>query len=309
VKVVLLHDTDGKGLGEHLQQQLKDRDFLLELFFLQENWTNQTPSAEEILRSATHLVVILPDFGPNKPYPAWFSFAAGFAQGSGLSLVCYGAGTASGPIFGSRFPYMNHEETLVHYLKSESMEWTRVNKFRQSREQLLNQGIPVNEESLARSILEKKRDVVSLFLQAGFSPDTMDHAGVPLLCLAARAGDQGILGDLLKAGAAVNLPARDRGGTAVVDCALGRHCGMLEDLLAAGAEVNVKSKDGQSALIISVGLNDESMVELLLKAGANADEPDNLGASARKYAALFNKAAMIALFEKYAPLSKAGSQK
>jgi ankyrin repeat protein len=191
--------------------------------------------------------------------------------------------------------------TLADHLKNEALEWTRVNGRRLAREQLLDQGVPVNEESLARSVLEKQREAVSLFLQTGFSPDTADHAGVPLLCLAARAGDREILGDLLKAGAGVNLPAHDRGGSAVIDAALGKHSGILEDLLAMGADVNVKSKDGQSALIISVGLNDEPTVEMLLKAGANADEPDSIGASARNYAALFNKPAMVALFEKYAP--------
>lgn len=302
MKVVLLHDAEGQKLGDQLLKQLKCRDFTLESFLFQENWTNQAPPAEEILRSASHLVVILPDSGPGKPYPAWLSFAAGFILGSGLSLVCYGAGTSSGPVFGGRFPCMTSGEILSNYLKNEAVEWTRLNSLRQARERLLESGIPVTEESFARCVLEKKRETVSLFLQAGFSPDTMDPAGVPVLCLAARAGDREILGTLLKAGATVNLPAHDRGCSAIIDCALGKHSRLLEDLLAAGADVNVKSKDGQSPLIISVGLNDEPTVELLLKAGANADEPDSLGASARKYAALFNKPAMVALFEKYAPM-------
>jgi hypothetical protein len=301
VKVVLLHDADGQKLGDQLLKQLKCRDFTLEAFLFQENWTNQAPPVEEILRSATHLVIVLPDFGPSKPYPAWFSFAAGFILGAGISLVCCGTDAVPGPIFGSRFPYMTNGDTLANYLKNEAVEWTRLNSLHQARNRLLQLGIPVTEDSFARCVLEKKRETVSLFIQAGFSPDTMDPAGVPVLCLAARAGDREIFGALLKAGASVNLPAHDRGCSAIIDCALGKHSAMLEDLLAAGADVNVKSKDGQSPLIISVGLNDEPTVELLLKAGAGADEPDSLGASARKYATLFNKPAMVALFEKYAP--------
>jgi hypothetical protein len=49
-----------------------------------------------------------------------------------------------------------------------------------------------------------------------------------------------------------------------------------------------------------VGLSDERLVEMLLKAGANTEEPDALGASARKYAALFNKPKIVELFKKYA---------
>jgi ankyrin repeat protein len=307
VKVVLLHDADGQKLASQLLKQIKCRDFTLESFLFQENWINQTPPDEETLRSATHLVAVLPGFEPGKPCPAWFSFAAGFVLGSGVSLVCYGDGTASGPVFGGRFPYMTNGETLLNHLKSEALEWTRLNGLRQARERLLQMGVPVNEESFARCVSEKKREEAGLFLEAGFPPDTVDRAGVPVLCLAARAGDREILGALLRAGASVNLPAHDRGCSAIIDCALGKHNRLLEDLLAAGADVNVKSKDGQSPLIISVGLNDEPTVEILLKAGANADEPDSLGASARKYAALFNKPAMAALFVKYAPPSGSAS--
>jgi ankyrin repeat protein len=105
---------------------------------------------------------------------------------------------------------------------------------------------------------------------------------------------------LLKAGASVNLQAEDRGTTALIDSTAGKYMDIMDLLLEAGADVNLKSKDGQSALIIAVGLNDEASTERLLKAGANADEPDSLGASARKYALLFNKPAMVELFKTYA---------
>jgi hypothetical protein len=187
------------------------------------------------------------------------------------------------------------------YLTRESEEWAKTNGIKQARASLLERGVPVTADSLGRCIAEKDCQAVSLFLQAGFAPDTLDKAGVPLLCLAARAGDRGIAALLLKAGAQVNLKSRDRGGSALIDAALGKHSDILGDLLAAGADTDSKSKDGQSALIISVGLNDEPTVEMLLKAGANADDPDSLGASARKYAALFNKSCMVALFHKYAP--------
>jgi ankyrin repeat protein len=76
---------------------------------------------------------------------------------------------------------------------------------------------------------------------------------------------------------------------------------IVQGLINAGADVNAKSKDGQSAIIISVSLGDVATVELLLKAGANANEPDALGATARKYATLFHQNEILALFEKFAP--------
>jgi hypothetical protein len=41
---------------------------------------------------------------------------------------------------------------------------------------------------------------------------------------------------------------------------------------------------------------------MLLKAGADPDDADALGASARKYAALFHNSAIQVLFDTYAPL-------
>jgi ankyrin repeat protein len=159
--------------------------------------------------------------------------------------------------------------------------------------------IPFSEESLENCISERKVQAVSHFIDAGFSPNTQDKFGVPLLNLAARAGDRDIVKLLLNAGASVNFQAADRDTTALIDSTAGKYSDIMELLLEAGADVNLKSKDGQSALIIAVGLNDEVSVELLLKAGANPDEPDSLGASARKYAMLFNKPAMTALFKTY----------
>ncbi len=88
----------------------------------------------------------------------------------------------------------------------------------------------------------------------------------------------------------------------MIDACTGKAVEIVKDLIAVGADVNLKSKDGQSALVIAVGLNDKETVEELLKAGANPDDPDALGASARKYASLFNKPGMMALFDKYAPV-------
>jgi ankyrin repeat protein len=75
----------------------------------------------------------------------------------------------------------------------------------------------------------------------------------------------------------------------------------MKDLVKAGIDVNLRSKDGQTALIVAVGAGEEKMAEALLKAGADPDISDSLGASARKYAVLFHRSSMLALFETYAP--------
>jgi len=76
---------------------------------------------------------------------------------------------------------------------------------------------------------------------------------------------------------------------------------MVKELIKAGADPDIKSKDGQTALVVAVGAGDENMVDELLRAGADPDIPDSMGVTARKYAALFHKKAITALFDAHAP--------
>jgi ankyrin repeat protein len=231
----------------------------------------------------------------------WFAFTTGFSLGSGHTLLCYPAvpDWVHLPLLDS-FTLIQNEQNLGEYLVEETEAWAKNETYRQAKQALLDMGIPFSEESLENCIRERKYHAVSYFMDAGFSPNARDKFGVPLLNLAARAGDRNILQILLKAGASVNLQAEDRGTTALIDSTAGKHSDSMELLLAAGADVNLQSKDGQSALILAVGLNDEISTEMLLKAGADPDAPDSLGACARKFAMLFNKPAMTELFKTYA---------
>jgi ankyrin repeat protein len=230
----------------------------------------------------------------------WFAFAAGFSLGSGHTLLYYPGHTEGVPApLLDPFIHIHNHQDLDGYLAKEAETWEKNEIYRQAKQAVLDMNIPFSEESLGNCVQEGKGRAVSCFLDAGFSPNTRDKCGVPLLNLAARAGDRDMAALLLQAGAAVNLQAEDRNTTALIDSTAGKYRDIVGLLLEAGADVNRKSKDGQSALIIAVGLNDEVSVELLLKAGANPDDPDSLGASARKYALLFNNPLITALFKTY----------
>jgi hypothetical protein len=302
VKILFLHDRAGKEIAGNLFKQLEKHSVEGEAALLEGDWASSGPPLEEALRSATHVLAIFAKAGGSNPLAApWFAFAAGFACGAPLPFLLYGEETPALPSLFVKEPVQFRSEAdFSAYLEREAREWSREHSLRQAREALLEQGIPCTAASLGHCIEDKNLEAVGLFLQAGFSPDTRDKAGVPLICLAARAGDREITALLLENGASVNAPAGDRGGAAIIDAALGKHTDILGDLLGAGADPNAKSKDGQSALIIAVGLNDEPTVELLLKSGANVDDPDSLGVSARKYAALFNRPGMVKLFQTYA---------
>jgi hypothetical protein len=300
VKILFLHDGTDREIAENLLKQLEKHSIEGEAVLMEGDGGSSEPPLAASLSGATHVLAIFSKARGLDPSSPRFAFAAGFAQGARLPLLLYGEeAPALSPWLAEDPARFKSEADFSAYLDREATEWIRKSSMQQAREALLERGIPCTVASLGHCIAEKDLEAVKLFLRAGFSPDTLDKAGVPLICLAARAGDREITALLLESGASVNSPAGDRGGAALIDAALGKYTDILGDLLEAGADPNAKSKDGQSALIIAVGLNDEPTVELLLKSGANVDDPDSLGVSARKYAALFNRPGMVKLFQTY----------
>jgi len=253
----------------------------------------------KISEDFTHVAVLSP-LGPG-----WIFFLAGFFCGAHLPIIACGEKTIGSVPAGYAFcfKFLNTETELRGYFADEynaSIKNEAVLETTNARQALLDRGIPPTDEALAECVAEGKIDAVSLFLDTGFSPNTKDKHGVPLLCISARNGHLDILELLLRSGAQVNMISDDRGSTAILDSAIGRHKDLVEALIKAGADVDIPSKEGQTALVVVVGAGDDAIVEMLVNAGADPDIEDSLGVSARKYAALFRKNSMIALFNAYA---------
>jgi len=234
--------------------------------------------------------------------PGWIDFLAGFYCGSHTPIFVFGDKEVKNipDVFAFCFKFFFTEEQLFEYLTSEYETYKKkeaAEETNHARQALLDKGIPTTNESLAQCVSEDKAEEVSLFFAAGFSPDTKDKKGIPLVCIAARNGHLNTLNLLLRSGAQVNLIAEDRGSNALFDAALIRNKDIVKILIEAGADVNIQSKDGQTALIVVVGAGDEGIVEILVKAGADLDIKDALGVSARKYATIFNNKNMLAMFD------------
>jgi uncharacterized protein len=234
--------------------------------------------------------------------PGWVDFLAGFFCGSHIPIFVYeNEAVKSIPeVFAFCFKFIFTEEQLHDYLVSE-YEISKLNEAaaetNHARQALLDMGISTTNNSLIQCVAEDKADEVALFFAAGFSPDTKDDKGIPLLCIAARNGNLKTLKVLLSSDAQVNLVAEDRGSNALFDSALARKKDLIQTLIEAGADVNIQSKDGQTALIVVVGAGDEDIVDMLAKAGADPDIKDALGVSARKYATIFGNKKMLAMFD------------
>jgi len=243
----------------------------------------------------THIVIL------SALEPGWIDFLAGFSCGCHIPLLVYGKDAVNcvPEVFSFCFNLFDSEDVLQEHLTAEYMADKNITSKKGSnsaRGTLLDMGVPVNDKSLGDCVNEGQIKEVSLFMEAGFSPDTKDKNGVPLICLAARNGNLEILQLLLSSGAQVNQLAEDRGSTAIFDAALGKYKDLVKVLVEAGADVNVQSKDNQTALIVAAGAGDDEIVEMLFRAGADPDIKDCLGSSARNYATLFGRSKMIALF-------------
>jgi len=246
--------------------------------------------------------------------PQWFDFLAGFAFGSRISLLIYGREAIPGisKEFAAFFTFLGTEASLQTYLEFENEVLKKQNAARniiKAQQSLLKMGVPTTAESLAQCAAENRVREISLFLAAGFSANSRNNTGIPLLNIAARTrtGNPEVIRYLISAGADVNLLAEDRGTTALIDSVMAQNQDIMDDLIKAGTDLNIKDKNGQTALIVAAGASREKMVEILLKAGADPDIPDSLGVSARKYASLFQNEAILALFNTIAPPKQAAS--
>ena len=229
-------------------------------------------------------------------------FLSGYSCALGQPFSVYGEDAIAGiqKAFSSCFMFLKTEAELMKFLEKEKEAYIKSEAQRaseKSRNALLKMGISVNVDSMVKCVADGLIHEISLFLAAGFSPDTLSSTGIPLLNIAARKGSRETLRLLIHSGAQLDLLSHDRGSSALIDSVMGKYKAITRDLIKAGADVNIRSKDGQSALIIAVGAGDDSTVGALLDAGADPDVTDNLGVSARKYAALFHSKEIVALFD------------
>jgi ankyrin repeat protein len=102
------------------------------------------------------------------------------------------------------------------------------------------------------------------------------HAGLPMLMLAAVAGDTHLVEDLLSNGAAVNdfICLEDEPISALFLAAMYGHATVISILLEAGAALTAPGEQGESVLHYAVASNNAEVVRLLLQAGVAIDRVD-----------------------------------
>jgi len=300
MKLTLFASKDDRSLGAELLKALKESGIEARGFILgSASWERDADDMIERLGSSTHSLLIEP------AAPAyWPSFVAGFCAGRKLPLIVMARDGSGEGESGASLPKCGH---LVERARGASEALEKALLFKESyalnearneaRNRLLELGVSFNQDSLTQSVKEGKLQAVSLFMDAGFSPDSKDKHGVTMLCAAIRASHGNIMRLLLERGANIDLQSEDRLNSPVMDATAMGSNELLAELLQKKPDLNLRSKDGQTALVIAVGRNDAEAVRLLVEAGADPDIEDKLGFTARKYAKLFHNPAIVALID------------
>jgi uncharacterized protein len=247
------------------------------------------------LEKASHMLVVV---SISSMGSSWFTFAAGYgySRESTVAFFRFDPDRAM-PRYLTGLPVLDSLDELESYYREEMSAWLAEEERRVSRAALLEMGISCHNDSFSQCVREGDTKAVELFLKAGFHPDARDKHGVPLLCLAARNKHRSVIEILVEKGARIDLQSEDRGYSPLMDAAHAGSADLVKLFLERGADANLLSKDGQTALVIAVGRNDVEVARLLLRSGADPDQADKLGLSARKYAALFKNPSMLELFD------------
>lgn len=188
---------------------------------------------------------------------------------------------------------------LEKILSEKFPEFLEREKQKHARQALLEAGIPFNPDSFAFHIAADNKDECNLFIDAGIDVNSLDAAGTPMLCVAARHNRKLMIEKLLDLGADINAVSKDRGYSPVMDAVWKSNAEIVEYLVKKGANLSYISRDGQPVLVLAVGTGNEQICRMLVDNGADPSVCDSMGMSALAYAKLFKKTALIPLFEAY----------
>lgn len=194
---------------------------------------------------------------------------------------------------------LNTKNEIINYIKKQYDVISDSDTKRASKKRLLEKGIPFTPDCFATYIEKNKTEICNLFMTAGIDLNSRDENGTPLLNIAVRNDNEGLVKRFIKSGVDINAVSEDRGYTAVMDAVWRGNTDITKLLIKEGADLNTISKEGQSNLVLAVGADRIEICKLLAENGSDPDIKDMMGMSAYGYATLFKKEEIVNILKPY----------
>jgi len=296
VKVGIFVDSGQRKLAEQMLRLLKEDRIHASAYQMGRSW--ERLNGEEIkynFSSLTHIVVI---FSASASSSRWLGFVSGYGVGRECPVFLYSADESALPGHLLSFTRVNELEELRDELLLARQVWRKSARLEHARAELQAMGLGISEEVLAACVEEGNIPAVANFLRIGFSPDSRDERGVPVLSLAIRNRHRELIDLFLKHQANVNAVSLDRGNSPLMEAAVRGDKESVQQLISADADPDLQSKNGQTALMLAVGEGFTEVARLLLERGAHTSPVDQLGMTAGKYAQLFKHTEMAELIRR-----------
>ena len=221
-------------------------------------------------------------FPGSRALPEWAVFMSGSAAGREIPLAI--VGDVSLPsVYGHA--QVVAESRIEDHLLSERSSWERAQRVESALFRL--HGREGDPDAFCAAALSGDIQRVQDFLTVGMIPDAKSSAGVPALVGAVRGRSVEVVQHLVNEGVDVNVTCGENGETALCEAASRGLETIVGVLLAAGASANQQTDSGQTALMLAASQGHTEIVTHLVAAGGDASIRDSLAMSAADYARLF----------------------
>jgi ankyrin repeat protein len=140
--------------------------------------------------------------------------------------------------------------------------------------------------SMGHALLKERLDVLQYFLSSGADPNLGDKSGITALHEAAMySAFAPAIKPLVRAGAKVDAPEMKYNFSPLHMAALANNAEGVRELLAAGASADSLAKQSVTPLMLALNAGNDSIVDLLLQAGADPLRKTDGGKSCLHFAA------------------------
>lgn len=263
---------------------------------LPESWS---PANSDGLRNVLHKANIRVIIAEGKEWDSkWVSFIIGCSQDSKhIILFNSGSDNSDAPVWITDFGYVETKDNFYQRLKKIQYEWVPIIFKKIARKVLESNGYALHDSGLILAIEKGDRNIVRNYMDAGFSVNTRNEEGVPILSIAIEHQSVSTVKMLMFLGADVNGIRMDRGNTPIMDAAAVGHLELVNYLLSYSPDLEIVSKNGQTAAMLAVGNGHVEVGLSLLKRGSDPHKKDLLGMSVLSYAKLYKYKKIIDFLE------------